>query len=175
MISNVVINILRKWGWFIDCDTAQKVDLVLQACERAGLKDVSGEPASNLKQFCKDLQYPICIGYREFSKGVAISVKKNYENLKMENITDLFFNAVNTPTPLPISREMWGFINKKWRFIAMDKNGAVYLHQERPHQIKWEYGEYWCKRLMGSLECPLNINTDCINLETSLTERPEGV
>jgi hypothetical protein len=233
MISTEIIERLQLWGWSIDCDTAQKADLVLEACNDAGLNDVSGAQASNLKRFCRDLQYPICIGYREFSIGVTISVKETYEELGLNNITDWFFNTIKnnddngklTPqnaeqehwvqiilarirgipiesfstldgtwvddrnnslifmnceyrikpepasTPLPISRELWSYIDKRWRFIAIDRSGAMYLYLEKPTARDG----LWLPVGGVYSHCPLNINTDGIYWETSLTERPEDV
>lgn len=230
MISTEIIERLQRWGWSIDCDTAQKADLVLEACNDAGLNDVSGAQASNLKRFCRDLQYPICIGYREFSIGVTISVKETYEELGLNNITDWFFNAIKnnddngkltpqnaeqehwvqiilarlqgvpieyysiiynewlganccsidinnttyrikpTPTPLPISREIWSYIDKKWQYAAMDEDGNIFFYQGKPNRNI----DCWSSP-SAIVDCPLNINTDGINWETSLTERPKDV
>ena len=74
------------------------------------------------------------------------------------------------PTPLPISREAWSFINKTWQYAAMDECGAICLYERKP--TKGVRG--WDTDFSVS-DCPLNINTDGINWETSLTERPEGV
>lgn len=74
------------------------------------------------------------------------------------------------PTPLPISREAWSFINKTWQYAAMDECGAICLYERRP--TKGSRG--WDTDFNVS-DCPLNINTDGINWETSLTERPEDV
>ena len=234
MISTEIIERLQLWGWSIDCDTAQKADLVLEACNDAGLNDVSGAQASNLKRFCRDLQYPICIGYREFSIGVTISVKETYEELGLNNITDWFFDAIKnndgnlipklTPqnaeqehwvqiilarlhgipieaysildnkwidagddcsilmdykyrikpepisTPLPISREIWSHLHKRWRYATMDRDGQTFWHQEKPtkNHLGWGSVDY-------RSTYPLNFNSEGINWETSLTERPEGV
>ena len=75
-----------------------------------------------------------------------------------------------TPTPLPISREAWSFINKTWQYAAMDECGAICLYERKPTKS----GRGWDTDFNVS-DCPLNINTDGINWETSLTERPEGV
>ena len=75
-----------------------------------------------------------------------------------------------TPTPLPISREAWSFIDKKWHYAAMDKCGAICLYERKPTKS----GRGWDTDFSVS-DCPLNINTDGINWEASLTERPEDV
>lgn len=76
-----------------------------------------------------------------------------------------------TSTPLPITRELWSYIDKRWRFIVMDENKEIYLYEERP----FTNGKGWSPCFGDYSECPLNINTDGINWETSLTERPEDV
>ena len=73
-------------------------------------------------------------------------------------------------TPLPISREAWSFIDKTWQYAAMDECEAICLYERKP--TKGVRG--WDTDFSVS-DCPLNINTDGINWETSLTERPEGV
>ncbi|OTP90518.1 hypothetical protein B6D12_05965 [Gilliamella apicola] len=78
--------------------------------------------------------------------------------------------AVPLSTPLPISREAWSFIDKKWQYAAMDECGAICLYERKPTKS----GRGWDTDFNVS-DCPLNINTDGINWETSLTERPEGV
>ena len=73
-------------------------------------------------------------------------------------------------TPLPISREAWSFIDKKWHYAAMDKCGTRCFYERKPTKG----GRVWDTDF-GVSDCPLDINTDGINWETSLTERPEGV
>ena len=79
-------------------------------------------------------------------------------------------------TPLPISRELWGFIDKDFRFCVMDRFGLVLFYKERPEL----YENGW--RIPnkpddsdGCLAFPLYINTQGVYWKTSLTERPEGV
>lgn len=79
-------------------------------------------------------------------------------------------------TPLPISRELWGFIDKDFRFCVMDRFGLVLFYKERPEL--YENGWRIPNKPDDSDRClafPLYINTDGINWATSLTERPEGV
>ena len=35
-------------------------------------------------------------------------------------------------TPLPISREMWSYLDKRWRYAAMELDGRTFWHQEKP-------------------------------------------
>ena len=66
---------------------------------------------------------------------------------------------------------MWGFIDKIWRFMAMDRSKIIYLYEEKPTTSVG----IWLPKDGSYSQCPLNINTDDINWETSLTERPEDV
>ena len=111
------------------------------------------------------------IGFFNDENGITRSHYNLYEKCELENITDWFFNAVNTPTPLPISRELWSYIDKRWRFIAIDKSGTMYLFLDKPTARDG----IWLPVGGVYSQCPLNINTDGINWETSLTERPEDI
>ena len=73
-------------------------------------------------------------------------------------------------TPLPISREIWSYLNKRWRYATMDRDGQTFWHQEKPtkNHLSWGSVDY-------RSTYPLNFNSEGINWETSLTERPEGV
>jgi len=73
-------------------------------------------------------------------------------------------------TPLPISRELWSYIDKKWSYAAMEQDGRIFFYHAKPIID----GDYWSAPANMS-ESPLNINTDGINWETSLAERPEDV
>ena len=73
-------------------------------------------------------------------------------------------------TPLPISREIWSHLNKRWKYAAMESDGRIFFYNTKPTREL----EYWSTSSDMS-NCPLNINTYCINWETSLTERPKDV
>ena len=75
-----------------------------------------------------------------------------------------------TLTPLPISRELWSYIDKKWQYAAMEQDGRIFFYHAKPI-IE---GDYWSASSNMS-DCPLNINTDGIDWKLSLTEQPEGV
>lgn len=79
-------------------------------------------------------------------------------------------------TPLPISRELWGFIDKDFRFCVMDRFGLVLFYKERPelYENGWRIPNK-PDDSNGCLAFPLYINTQGIYWKTSLTERPEGV
>ena len=77
-----------------------------------------------------------------------------------------------TLTPLDIP---WKHIAGIWKYATMDENGDVYLYEDKPHVGKgekvWRYfggNRIWC------VAHYLNINTDGVNWENSLTVRPEG-
>ena len=73
-------------------------------------------------------------------------------------------------TPLPISREMWSYLDKRWRYAAMELDGRIFFYNTKPTREP----ESWSASSDMS-DCPMNINVYGINWETSLTERPEGV
>lgn len=76
------------------------------------------------------------------------------------------------PTPL-ITREMWAMIAPEWKWVAMDSDGEVYFYTDEPYisarGFDWaNCGGDYCNSVLA-------INTDSINWERSLTERPEDV
>ena len=75
-----------------------------------------------------------------------------------------------TSTPLPISREIWSHLNKRWKCATMDRDGRTFWHQEKPtkNHLGWDSVD-------SRSTYPLNFNSEGINWETSLTERPEDV
>lgn len=80
------------------------------------------------------------------------------------------YRIKSKPTPLPISREIWSHLNKRWRYATMDRDGQTFWHQEKP--TKTYLGWYSVDSISMY---PLNFNSEGINWETSLTERPEDV
>ncbi|MFQ1007656.1 hypothetical protein ACFX2S_05665 [Gilliamella apicola] len=226
MINQQVIERLKLKDWYVTCQNKQESNLVLQACDDAGITWAGGEKAT---EWCPFETYPLDIGFYKDGKGITQDYYNLYEKEEVENITDWFFNVIKnndgnlipkltpqnaeqedlvqmllaimqkipvevnfggewttstilfpsmgyeyrikpTPTPLPISREAWSFINKTWQYAAMDECGAICLYERKPTKS----GRGWDTDFNVS-DCPLNINTDGINWETSLTERPEGV
>lgn len=73
-------------------------------------------------------------------------------------------------TPLPISREIWSHLDKIWKYATMDRDGRTFWHQEKPTQNHLGWGSVDYRSTY-----PLNFNSEGINWETSLTERPEDV
>ncbi|OCG56974.1 hypothetical protein [Gilliamella sp. Nev3-1] len=76
-------------------------------------------------------------------------------------------------TPLPITRNMWRKISKKWKYAAMDKDGEVYFYINEPYADK--YGGCWNASSNEYCRSVLFFNIDGINWRLSLTERPEDV
>lgn len=72
---------------------------------------------------------------------------------------------------LPITKEMWAMIDKKWKWAAMDEDGEVYFYTKNPSSDnclwRYDFGKY--------RGCVLAIDTDRIDWRKSLTKRPEGV
>ena len=231
MISNEVKERLLQKAWYVDCNTEQDADLLLQACDESGITWCSGLKTTERKSYKR---YPVEIGFYKEDEGLTHGTAE-HKNCGCENITDWFFNAIKNndsklipqnaeqehwvqiilarlkgipleaysnldgkwidagddcsifvdyeyrikqtqiavplSTPLPTSREMWGFIDKRWRFMAMDGSKIIYLYEEKPTAGVG----IWLPEDGSYSQCPLNINTDGINWETSLTERPEGV
>ena len=114
------------------------------------------------------------------SQGIPLEVYSKDEN-KWIDASNTYSISIECEyriklTPLPISRELWGFIDKDFRFCVMDRFGLVLFYKERPEIYE---NEWRIPNKPGDsdrcLAFPLYINTDGINWKTSLTERPEGV
>ncbi|MWN91294.1 hypothetical protein GQ597_11350 [Gilliamella sp. Pra-s65] len=84
------------------------------------------------------------------------------------------YRIVPQPTPLPITRNMWRKISKKWKYAAMDKDGEVYFYINEPYTDKDD--DCW-NNCSSSEYCRsvLFFNIDGINWSLSLTKRPEDV
>ena len=226
MINQQVIERLKLKDWYVTCQNKQESNLVLQACDDAGITWSAGEKAT---EWCPFGTYPFDICFYNNSHGISADNLNICEAYEMENITDWFFNAIKnndskltpqneeqehlvqmllaklrgipverwsfsdqkwvdstndtiitcnkyrlkqepTLTPLPISRELWSYIDKKWQYAAMEQDGRIFFYHAKPI-IE---GDYWSASFNMS-DCPLNINTDGIDWKLSLTERPEGV
>lgn len=222
MVNEQVIERLKQGNWYVECKTEQEADLLLQACDDAGITWNFGYKATEFKPY---KHYPVDIGFHEEEDGITYGTTY-YKESEHENITDWFFNAIgkltpqnaeqehmvqillaiiqNIPvevnicgewekstilfpsmdyeyrikpisTPLPISRELWSYIDKKWLYAAMDEDKKIHFYTKTPilECDEWRF----IKRCDSDdwIECALNINTNGINWETSLTERPEDV
>lgn len=224
MTNEQVIERLKQGNWYVECKTEQEANLLLRACDDAGITWNVGHKATEFKPY---KHYPVDIGFHEEEDGITYGTTY-YKESEHENITDWFFNAIqftdgkltpqnaeqehyvqillakmqgipvefwydfdqiwddsnsdsiiistkyrikSKPTPLPISRDLWSHIDKRWRFIAIDRSGTMYLFLDKPTARDG----LWLPVGGVYSQCPLNINTDGIYWETSLTERPEDV
>lgn len=227
MTNKEVIARLKQKNWYVKCQNKQDAGLVLQACDDAGIKWLSGETAT---EWDFDGSYPLYIDFCNAIDGITGNLTGSYTG-NCTDITDWFFNAIKNnddngkltpqnaeqehwvkiilarlqgipievysiinnkwidlgddcsifmgyeyrikskPTPLPISRDLWSHIDKRWRFIAIDRSGTMYLFLDKPTARDG----LWLPVGGVYSHCPLNINTDGIYWETSLTERPEDV
>lgn len=224
MISKEVKERLLQKDWYVECKTEQEANLLLRACDDAGITWNSGHKATEFQPY---IHYPVDIVFCEEVNGITQDIKY-YKESEIENITDWFFNAIKnndskltpqnaeqehlvqillammqnipvecdfddgdgwvdaailyidldkkyrikpTPTPIPVSRKTWKKINKEFRFIVMDKNEHFYHCKKAPKRQH----EEWNLAEVEHIKSPLVFNSDGINWETSLTERPEDV
>lgn len=225
MISNEVKERLLQKDWYVECKTKQDANLILQACDEAGITWRDGNKATEYKPY----DYPVDIGFCNEDNRITLAIKY-YKESENENITDWFFDAIKnndgnlipkltpqnaeqehlvqillamsqnipvevnisgewelstilfptmnyeyrikpTPTPIPVSRKTWKKINKEFRFIVMDKNEHFYHCKKAPKR----FDGVWLLSEVEHIKSPLVFNSDGINWETSLTERPEDV
>ena len=95
---------------------------------------------------------------------------------KQSDSNCIFLNTEYRIVPKPnslITREMWAMITPEWKWAAMDGDGEVYFYTDEPciSTRDWMWtcgGGDYCNSVLA-------INTDSINWERSLTERPEDV
>ena len=108
MISNEVKERLLQKDWHVHCQTKQESDLLLQACDEAGLRWSEGEKATG---YCPQESYPFDIGIRQSSYGLYFDEYDMFEKSSAENITDWFFNAIKNNdsklTPQNADQEHW--------------------------------------------------------------------
>ena len=222
MISNEVKERLLQKDWYVECKTEQEANLLLRACDDAGITWNAGQKATEFKPY---KHCSVDIGFREEDDGITQDIKY-YKESEIENITGWFFNAIKNndsklipqnaeqehlvqillakmqripvecdfgdgdgwvdstilyidlgrkyrikpTTPLPISRELWSYIDKQWKYVAMDKNKKIFFYEKRPIISEFDWRDS-----LSVARSPFNINTNGINWETSLTERPEDV
>lgn len=84
---------------------------------------------------------------------------------------DYEYRIKSKPTPIPVSRKIWKKINKEFPFLIMDKNEHFYHCKNAPKSSD----KTWLLSEVEHIKSPLVFNSDGINWETSLTERPEDV
>lgn len=130
MVNEQVIERLKKKNWYVECKTKKDADLVLQACDDAGITWLFGDKATGNKPYS---YYPVDIGFCKEDKGLTHSATY-YKESEIENITDLFFNEIkNNDSKLTpqneeqehlvqmllakmqgIPVECWSFFDQKW-------------------------------------------------------------
>ena len=100
MANEQVIERLRQGDWYVVCETVEKADLLLQACEKAGLKwNKIFKKATEFNPFKilslkTGLKTGLKIGFCRSDKGLTHSSSNAYDKFGLENITDWFFNAI---------------------------------------------------------------------------------
>lgn len=99
MANEQVIERLRQGDWYVVCETVEKSDLLLQACEKAGLKwNKIFKKATEFNPFkILSLKTGLKIGFCrrcQSNKGLTHTSSNAYDKLGLENITDWFFNAI---------------------------------------------------------------------------------
>lgn len=76
--------------------------------------------------------------------------------------------------PLTLPKEFWRCILRKWRYVAMDKDGEFFLYGKKPK--KDTISKLWETDRYGDLcKIDLNIDTTGYEWDETLIERPEGV
>ena len=195
MISNAVKERLLKKNWYVDCNTEQDADLLLQACDESGITWCTGCKATERKSYKR---YPVEIGFCNEDKGLTHSATGDYKDSECENITDWFFNAIkNTDdngklTPqnaeqehyvqillakmqgIPV--EFWYDFDQIWDDSNSDSIiiSTKYRIKSKPTPIPVSR-ETWLLYEVDHVKSPLILDSNGINWETSLTERPEDV
>lgn len=226
MTNKEVIARLKQKNWYVKCQNKQDAGLVLQACDDAGIKWLSGEKAT---AWDFDGSYPLYIDFCNAISGITGNLTGSYTG-NCTDITDWFFNAIKNnddngkltpqnaeqehwvqiilarlqgipveflydfdqrwddsnsdsiiistkyrikskPTPIPVSRKTWRKINKEFRFIVMDENKHFYHCKNAPKSSD----KTWLLFEVDHVKSPLIFDSNGINWETSLTERPEDV
>lgn len=94
MISNEVKERLLQRDWYVHCQTKQESDLLLQACDDAGITWRTGDKATAFNPY---ILVPICIIYSKHDNYIIYDngrYEKFYEEKGRENITDWFFEKL---------------------------------------------------------------------------------
>lgn len=97
MVNEQVIERLRRGDWSIRCNTEQRVNWVLQACDDAKIKWALGQKATEC--FLSE-PYPRIICFYKDYNGIIGDIDKTHEKYGVQDITDWFFNSILTPLPI---------------------------------------------------------------------------
>lgn len=107
MISNEVKERLLQKDWYVECKTEQEANLLLRACDDAGITWNFGHKATEFQPY---IHYPVDIVFCEEVNGITQAIKY-YKESKNENITDWFFNTIKNNdsklTPQNAEQEHW--------------------------------------------------------------------
>ncbi|OTQ30943.1 hypothetical protein B6D19_10595 [Gilliamella apicola] len=90
MTNKEVIARLKQKNWYVKCQNKQDAGLVLQACDDAGIKWLSGEKAT---AWDFDGSYPLYIDFCNAISGITGNLTGSYTG-NCTDITDWFFNAI---------------------------------------------------------------------------------
>lgn len=110
---------------------------------------------------------------KEKMKGNVELIRAGNDMWIVADKAAITFNTIYRTTPKPVKKlDMpWQFIKPEFKWAAMDKDGEIHLHEEKP-----ECGyDYFYSSNYSSLVYILNIDTTGVDWKTSLTQRPEGV
>lgn len=106
------------------------------------------------------------VGYRELSSGAYVLIRwnKNGENTSSENL-----DIVGMWKAASLVFLFWGVINRKFNYIAKDKDGEWYAYVDKPTKLE---GHYYMGASCASLRAlSAKLMPDC-DWNESLMERP---
>lgn len=138
MISNAVKERLLQKNWYVECKTEQEVDLVLQACDDAEITWAAGEKAT---EWYPLKSYPFNIGFFKDDNGITQDYYNIYEEYELENITDLFFNAIknNDSKLTPQNKEQEHLVQ-----VLLAKMQGVYVEEYNDDNCFWKQSDSNC-------------------------------
>lgn len=111
-------------------------------------------------------------------QNVPIQMKPKGSHFYDNVVNTAPFNFLNRydwrvkPQGLNISIDIWKLLDKKWRYIAMDKNQVVWVYTDKPEIIFYDDIK-WTRHKGDILIYPVQVNTQYIDWKDSLTERPQ--
>ena len=90
-ISDNLKSRLLKKDWLVVCDTEEKFDILMEACETAGIVWNTTKPATSWKPTSGDLFYYI-VNFEKELDGITISL--SIDGNDEENISDMVFSEL---------------------------------------------------------------------------------
>ena len=82
---------------------------------------------------------------------------------------EFYHNVTYRAKPLTLPKWPTGLL-PKWKWIAMDEDGAIYLHSAQPHR---EFLKYWSSPGKYRIDNLIAISFDGIPWGKAVIERPE--